>query len=116
MVNKKFMTFLKLKKKLDIDDLLKNPEKIKEIKKVDEKYALLGALSERYKKDQKILKNCLEISENLEPEFAILLLRYLFNTYKSIQKKENDYIIKFSKEILKNGGHRQITKYGKYFN
>lgn len=111
-----FMTFLKLKNKLDIDDLLKNPEKIKKITKVDEKYALLGALSERYKKDQKIMKPCIEICKNLEPEFAILLLRYLLNTYKAIQKKENDYITKFSKELLKNGGYEQIKKYGKYFN
>lgn len=110
-----FMTFLKLKKKLDVDDLLKHPQKIKKITKVDEKYALLGAISEKYKQNPKIMKGCIGICKNLEPEYSILLMRYLLNVFKSIKREEDDYIAKFGKEVLNNGGYEEIKKYQKYF-
>lgn len=109
-----FITFLKLKNKLDIDKLLKNPEEIKKITEIDQKYALLGALIERYKRDQKILGSCLDIVRNLEAEFSILLLRYLLNTFKSIDKSE-DYIYKFTQELNKHKSYDLINTYSKYF-
>ncbi len=110
-----FITFLKLQNKLDIDDLLKNPSKIKEITEIDQKYALLGALTDRYRKDLKILKPVIEICRNLEPEFSILLLRYFLNVFKSVKKSDN-YISLFSKELLNVNGYDLIQKYSKYFN
>lgn len=111
------ITFLKLKEKLDLDQYLNNPEKIKEIVEVDQRYALLGALAERYKSNPKVFKSCLGIARYLEPEFTILLLRYLLNMYKSNHPKETEnetYLVKFSTELHKAGGS-DFSKYNKYF-
>lgn len=109
-----FMAFLGLKDELDIDDLLINPEKIKNIEKVDKKYALIGALADRYKRDRKIFGNCIEICKNLDPEFAILLLRNLILIISASMSQE-EAIIEFNKELKRVKGENYFLKYFKYF-
>jgi len=119
------MTFLKLKNKLDIDELLEKPEKIKQIEKVDEIYAVIGSISERYNKNPKILKQVIEICRNLEPEYSIILLKYLLSIDKAKHLKENKlkvgdagyrkYLSQFTKDIIDAKGEDLVKHYSIYF-
>ena len=114
-ISAEFVTFLKLQRKLDLDKLLADPTKIKEIEEIDQKYALLGAISERFKQDKNLLPNCLQICDNLEPEFGILLLRYILYTYPNNKGTEGGYNVEaFMKDINKHKANKLIAKYAKY--
>lgn len=74
--------FLRLMDKIDLDDLIEHPEKVKSITAVDMKFSLIGALVERITKhikdkDQEIIKKLCEVAQNMEMEFLILLFRFL---------------------------------------
>lgn len=94
-----FCAFLKLERRVNIDDILKKPEKVKEIKEIDLKYALLSGLTQRYKKDKKVLDTLLRICDYLEAEFGILLWRFCYATNKShfgkvVTEKKYDALMK----------------------
>ncbi len=76
------MAFIKLSKKIDINEILAKPEKVKEIKDISLKFSLLGALAEKYRTDKKNLDKVVAVCPHLEAEFGILLLRYLKGTRK----------------------------------
>jgi hypothetical protein len=90
-----FNAFVKLQTKIDLDDLFKYPKKIADIREIDLKYVLLGTIAERYKKDKKVLSKCFELCEHLQPEFSILLLRFL----KAIDRDD------FKKKVITDGKH-----------
>jgi MoxR-like ATPase len=73
------VAYLKLTQKIDINEILTHPEKIKTLTTIDLKYTLLSALSEIAKKDKKkeTLEKVVNCCDHFEPEFAILLLRFL---------------------------------------
>lgn len=97
--------YIKLKSKLDIDQILKNPTKAKLPKdEVDLKYALVSAIVERFKKDRKLIKPLLQIGNRLSPEFTILLLKMVREIDKTILRKNVE--TKEFKEI--------VNSYGKY--
>ena len=48
-----FIAFCKIQEKLNLEDVIKNPQKIKKIEEISVKYFLVSALAERYK-DKKI--------------------------------------------------------------
>lgn len=73
---KEFEGFIRLQRKIDIKEILKNPEKVKKITEIDLKYSLVSLLAEEYKKDNKLLNTLLLVCEFVEPEFAVLLLRF----------------------------------------
>lgn len=93
-----FIAFLKLQTKIDFESILKNPKQIKKIEEIDLKYALLGTLSERYHQDKSLLNKILPTTEYLEPEFAVLLLRFLKAYHPEHFKKE---MLGSGKNILK---------------
>jgi len=99
-----FVAFMKLQTKIDIENILKNPSQVKKIEEIDLKYVLIGTLSERYRKDKKLLPKILPVCDFLEPEFAVLLLRFLKAYHPEHFKKEmlgnSDAILKKYKEIL----------------
>jgi len=73
----KFVAFCKIQEKLNLEDYIKNPKKIENIKEPDVKYFLVSALAERYR-DKKIrLPTILDASRVLEKiksqEFTALL-------------------------------------------
>ena len=72
-----FIAFLKLQQKINLKDILKNPKSIENVKDIDLRYVLLGTIAEQYKKDKKILVQTFPLCDYLEPEFSILLLRFL---------------------------------------
>jgi len=99
-----FIAFMKLQTKIDIDSILKNPSQIKKIEEIDLKYVLIGTLSEKYRKDKKLLDKIIPVCEFLEPEFAVLLLRFLKAYHPEHFKKEmlgkNAQVLKQYAEIL----------------
>jgi hypothetical protein len=70
-----YIAYHKLYKKLDIDDIIKHPEKFVEPKEVDIKYALAGGVAERYAKDSKLLKNIAKIWIKSAPEFVVISMK-----------------------------------------
>ena len=94
-----FCAFLRLQNKIDIKELIKNPKLVANIKEIDLKYILLGTIAEYYRNDKTLLEKTFELCEYLEPEFAVLLLRFLKGTNQSHFSKTivND---KKGKELL----------------
>jgi len=98
------LAFLRLQNKIDLKKILENPKCVKDIKEIDLKYSLLSAIVEKYREDKKTLPKVLEVCNYLEPEFAILLLRFLKSS-----KKE------FMTDVVKIVVWKELaTKYAKY--
>jgi len=99
-----FIAFMKLQTKIDIDNILKNPKEIKKIEEIDLKYVLIGTLSEKYRKDKALLTKIIPVCEFLEPEFAVLLLRFLKAYHPEHFKKEmlgkSEKVLKQYAEVL----------------
>jgi len=99
-----FTAFMKLQTKIDFDSILKNPKQIKSIDEIDLKYVLLGTIAEKYRKDKNLLEKILPCCDYLEPEFAILLLRFLKayhpEHFKNIMLSKGQKILKQYAEIL----------------
>ena len=102
-----FSAFIKLQRKVDIKDLLNNPEKIKEIKEIDLKYSLLSSANEYYKlnKKKEVLEKIFRLCNYLEVEFGVLLLRMC----KSI---DEDFFRKGVREVGE--GKQLIKDYAKF--
>ena len=102
-----FNAFLRLQNKIDLKAILKNPKQVGKIKEIDLKYILLGTISEYYRKDKKLLEKSFELCDYLEPEFAVLLLRFL----KGVNGNH------FSKTIITNKkGKVLLNKYADILN
>lgn len=103
-----FISFIKLQKQINLQELLKKPETAKDIKETDMLYSLVGLVSEWYDAHTKAddLDKVLQVSNNLQPEFAILMLRMC---------KER-HLPQFRRDVNKLESWK-ITwkKYGKYF-
>ena len=100
-----FSAFLKLQKKVDLDEIIKKPKTIENYRELDMRYSIISGISEKYSQNKKILKNIVEMCNYLEPEFAILLLRLA-------KGKNTD---SFRREVVKAKNWRKIAdKYGKY--
>jgi len=71
------LAFLKLQRKVNAEDILKNPKKINDITEIDLKYSLLSSISDYYNKHKKkeTLGQILGVVKEMEAEFGILLLR-----------------------------------------
>jgi len=101
-IGTEFSAFLRLQNKINLKEIMENPKKVADIKEIDLRYILLGTIAENYRKDKKILEKSFELCSYLEPEFAILLLRFLKGTDKN----------HFQKTILKDKqGKELLNKY-----
>jgi len=68
--------FLKLSRKVNVDDVLKKPEMVKELKELDLKYSLISGVAYKVKQDFKgTIEPALEVMYQLEDEYGIFLLR-----------------------------------------
>lgn len=97
-----FIAFLKLQQKIDVEDLIRHPEKVKEIKEIDLKYSLLSAITEYFNRHKQAdtLKSIVLICNGMEAEFSVLLLRLIKSSDKSFFLKEAIQIKEF-KELAK---------------
>ena len=71
-----FVSYLKLQKKINLDEILKNPSKASDVKEVDMMYALVSLVAEWYGNKPSIdkLDKTFQIAKYLKAEFATLLL------------------------------------------
>ena len=99
-----FTAYIKLKDSIDMEDIIKNPSKAKIPEDISVRYAIVSNLLERFRKDKKIIKPILEVSNRIQPELVILLLK-LIREQDSRILNENINTKEF-KDIVSN--------YGKY--
>lgn len=111
-IAKDFIAFCKIQEKMNLDDLIKNPRKIKKDMEISVKYFLVTAVAEKYK-DKKIkFDNVMKVSKVFDEmgnaEFVALLWR-LASSYTS-EKGE------FKRDFLNIKGEDEkfVEKYGKY--
>ena len=108
-----FVAFCKLTDKVDVIDLLKNPEIVKKITALDLKYCMIGCVADYFKMrkagpdKKKTLSDILSLGQHLEPEFCMLLLKMVqgydegyfkdtckvLDTWPPLAKKYSQYII-----------------------
>lgn len=86
---KQFASFLKLKRKVNLNDILASPEKAKDVTEIDLKYSLITLVAEWYfatkgdkkEKETKLkgipMDKVLEIADYLTPDFSICMLRMI---------------------------------------
>lgn len=106
-----FAAFIKLSYNVDLEAILKDPKKIKEldekemdnIERVGLKYSVLSALSEKFRADNKLIENICKISEYLEKDYGIMLLRMCLSADQKGFKK-------ISKES-ESGKHKTFRKF-----
>jgi len=79
---REYQAFVKLKKKIKLDDIINNPSRVKEIKDAGMKYCLVSGLAERYRVDNKNLKRILPVVLEMDNEFGTFLMRLMKRTSK----------------------------------
>jgi len=106
-IAKEFIAFCKIQNKLNIEDIIKNPKKIKEVKDISIKYFLVSAFAEKYKNKKIKFDRIMEASKVFDEvdnaEFVALLWRL-----------SSSYTKDFKKDFLSSKDDKFIEKYGKY--
>jgi MoxR-like ATPase len=69
--------YLRLRSKINVDLILTNPDKALLPQEIDLKFSLISAIVEKFKKNRKLILPILKISNRIEPEFTILLLKLI---------------------------------------
>jgi hypothetical protein len=112
-VAREFISFCELQEKTDIEELIKNPKKLKSIIDISIKYLLLSVVAERYAKNNKtitfdkIIEISTELDKNKDAEFVALLWRFCLNYTRESNQFADEFRIFKDKDGL-------IKKYGKY--
>lgn len=102
---REFRAFVKLRHKINIDEILKDPKKVQKITDIGLKHSLVSGVVEKYIKKRDILEKALELTNYLDEEFAVFLLRMM----KAPDK------MKFMSALMKSKAWNKIAKdYAKY--
>lgn len=83
-----YQGFVKLQKKVKVNDILRDPKKVKEITDSGELYSLISGLAEKYKNDRKNMNIILEVIYHMnKADFGVFLLRLMkaFNSKKFVE-------------------------------
>lgn len=109
-IAKEFIAFCKIKEEINLDELIKNPHKLKTIKEINIRYFIVTALADRYKDNKIKFEKIKEISKILDEdknaEFVTLLWRMCYGY--NPKKFEKDFLtIDMDKD-------KEFTKYSKY--
>ena len=106
-VASEFVAFCKIQDKLNLEEVIKNPQKIKKIEELSIKYFLVSALAEKYKdkkiKFDKVMEASKVLDEVKNAEFVALLWRLC-----------SSYTQQFKKDFLNSKDDKFIEKYGRY--
>lgn len=108
-IAKEFIAFCKIQEKMNLNDMVKNPEKIREIdgKDISIKYFLVSAFAEKYKNKKikfDVVMKASKVFDDLDnAEFVALLWRLCSGWTKE-----------FKKDFLASPDDKFIEKYGKY--
>jgi len=102
-----FVSFCKISEKMKLEEVIKNPQRIKKITEISVKFFLVSALAERYSnkkvKFEKIMEASKVLDEIKNAEMVALLWR-LCSSYTPL----------FKKDFLASKDSKFIEKYGKY--
>ncbi len=102
-ISKEFVAFIKISNTIKLEEVIKNPEKFKEIKDISVKYFVLTAMAERYKTKGVKFDTIMKSSEVLDgmgnAEFVALLWR-LCMRYEPTRFKKDFLGSKFDKKIF----------------
>jgi len=75
-----FQAFLRLTRKVNVDEILENPEKVHEFEKqLDLKYSLIGGVAAKVKQDFSLMEKGLRVIAELEDEYGVFLLRMIID-------------------------------------
>ncbi len=110
-IGRKFVAFCKIEESMNLEDVIKNPQKLKEIKDIDVRYFLVTSVAERTRSDNerkipfsKIMEISKVLDEDKKAEFVALLWKMssaYSDTFKEDFMKCTDKTIeKYSKYIL----------------
>ena len=104
-----FTSFMKFQKKINLEKFLKDPKEVKKLgtEELDTLYALVGLLDEWYREHHKKtdLDKVFQIADNMNDEFAILMLRFIRNQNKTSFR---------NKALELKSWDKLSDKYGKY--
>ncbi|GAH67723.1 unnamed protein product, partial [marine sediment metagenome] len=102
-IAKEFVAFCKIKNQIDLEAVIKNPKKLKEIKEISIKYFIVTAIADRYKEGSVKFDTIAQSSEVLDEtnnaEFVALLWRLGFKYDSTKFKKDFANSGKISKKI-----------------
>jgi hypothetical protein len=107
-----YLKYIELQNKINVEEIIKTPEKMKEIDDVSIKYLLIGILAEKYKNEDKQVnfEKIIKISEVLDgmknTEFVTLLWKFCISYTRESGKFENDFQKKADDDM--------VTKYSQY--
>lgn len=106
-VASEFTAFCKISEQIDLDSIIKNPSKLKDIKDIGIKYFIVSGVADKYKDDKVKIDGIMEISKELDKlgdvEFVALLWR-ICKAYKD----------NFKTEFLKKVDVKFAVKYARY--
>lgn len=108
-IAREFISFSKIQEKFNLEDVIKNPHKIKDIEDISTKYFLVTAVAERYKDKKVKFSTIMDISKELDKidnaEFVALLWK-LSHSYSP------DFKVDFAN--TSGADDKLIDKYAKY--
>jgi len=106
-VASEFVAFCKISEQIDLDNIIKNPSKLKEIKDIGIKYFIVSGVADKYRDEKVKIDGIMAISQELDKlgdvEFVALLWR-ICKAYKET----------FKTEFLKKIDIKFAEKYAKY--
>ena len=101
-----YSSFVKLKNRINLDEILKKPELAKKITEPDLKYSMVSGFAEKYKHNRKVMPQILEAIDYIDAEFGIFCLRLM----KGMGKKNE-----FENDVVESKQWKKLFhKYGKY--
>ena len=101
-----YTSFVKLKNRINLDEILRKPELAKKITEPDLKYSMVSGLAEMYKHSRKVIPQILEAIGYIDAEFGIFCLRLM----KGMGKKNE-----FEDDVVASKQWKKLfNKYGKY--
>lgn len=117
-VAREFIAFLKVQNKVNLDAIIRDPRKLKDVKEISIKYLLTTTLAEKYsltKIDLKKISDVIMVLDEIDnPEFVALLLQLCSQYTKD--RKNKDKPSRFLTEFAKSKDLKAdlINKYVKY--
>jgi len=82
-----FVKFVELGMKINLDEYLEHPERLKKITEIDMQYAIISSAIERYRKKPEILPQLSKFIKYFKPEFSIYTLKMIRGTDDALERR-----------------------------
>lgn len=97
-----YISYLKVSHKINIRELLKDPELVKQYTQLDMKFSIVSGITEIFKNDQSITEQAIMVCNYMEPDFGMYMLRMMKGYYK------NDFSSLLMKTMNKMNNNKEI--------